>query len=246
MIIIETISFNFCSPRRVAVCVLLTLISACAQPVVMPEQQALPPLPDRGYDEGELSGSTQYRIDPGQSFVLVHVGRAGTMKSLGHDHAVASENVEGRVLLREGLAGSIADLQVPLKLLLVDDARYRQQLGLDPDVSESASAGTYSNMQSKVLETMLFPVAELHADFVSGDTQNAILDITLGLHGTSAHYQVPVVLDISPSELVASGEFVIKHADFAMTAFSALGGALRVAEDIPIQFRISARAVAMP
>jgi polyisoprenoid-binding protein YceI len=181
-----------------------------------------------------------YRIDPERSLLLMLVGRDGTLKNLGHDHVIASEDLAGFVLAADDASASRADLLMPLQSLIVDNAEYRTRFGLEPDVPASSIEGTTRNMQDKVLESALYPLAQVSARFASVYDEPKTLSVSITLHGTAFEYTVPVQLNIDPAELTAKGAMTIRHADFGLTPFSAAGGLLRVAEEIELSFELVA------
>jgi polyisoprenoid-binding protein YceI len=219
----------------------LALLAACAQPEWVPGDTSAPPLPERVYRDAARQGEAVYRVDSQQSRVFMRTGRDGPMKSAGHDHVIASVDVEGLVLVSDDPGKSRADLRLPLQQLVVDDPAYREKFGLEPELPESAIEGTTNNMQDKVLESNLFPWATASVRLLSIHEAQAELDVTVNVHGTSLDYTVPADLDIGPDAMTVSGSMTVQHGDFGLTPFSAAGGLLRVAEDIEIVFEIKAR-----
>ena len=220
---------------------LLLALAGCVKPVPAPEAPAGPQLPEATYIEAARQGADVYRIQTSESLVLIRVGRAGRMKNLGHDHVIASENVTGLVMLQDDPAASRADLLIPLQLLIVDKAEYREQIGLEGEMSESAIEGTSSNMQDKVLESGIYPWVQISARFASAQSDPPVLNVSMTLHGASFEYVVPVELQVEPERLVIKGEMTMQHADFGLTPFSAAGGLIKVAEQLELQFTLAAR-----
>jgi polyisoprenoid-binding protein YceI len=218
----------------------LALLAACAQPEWVPEDASAPPLPERAYHDAARQGEAVYQVDPQRSRVYIRTGRDGPMKAAGHDHVIASADVEGLVLLSRDAGKSRADLRLPLPRLIVDDPAYREQFGLKPDLSQSAIDGTTRNMQVMVLESNLFPWATASVRLRSMQGAQAELGVTVSLHGVSLDYTVPAELTIEQESISASGSMTLHHSDFGLTPFSAAGGLLRVAEDIEIIFEIVA------
>lgn len=218
------------------------LLAACAQPDYVPDELTAVPLPVEVYRDAAERGVPVYRIDPFQSLLLIHVSRAGAMKNVGHDHIIASENIEGMILLGEDPSASRADLRIPLQRLIVDNADYRTRFGLDAGVSESAINGTTNNMQDKVLESRSYPWAEVRALIVSVHGESPSLSVSVTLHGVTFDYVVPVELQVGPQNLSVKGRMSIQHSDFDLKPFSAAGGLLRVAGQIDIEFDIVAHA----
>lgn len=216
-------------------------MASCARPVVEPRVDAGdPPLPQAEYRQAAHDGGSVYTIDPLRSRAFVRVGRDGPMKNLGHDHVIASEDLAGLVLISADPGVSRADLAVPLRRLIVDGPEYRARYGLDRDVPESAIAGTARNMHDKVLESGLYPWTTVRARFASAVTTPASLAVSITLRGSTHEYLIPVDLRVTDDELFVSGRFAIRHGDFALTPFSAAGGMLRVAEQIDVEFSLTA------
>jgi hypothetical protein len=197
-------------------------------------------LPQSVYADAASEGRAVYRIEPEQSLVLMHVGRSGTMKSAGHDHVIASRDVDGYVLIDDDDSASQADLRMPLKSLIVDDTTYRERYGLDGDVSESTVEGTTRNMQDKVLQSEWYPVVEVHAQFAAAEDKPPLFGVAITLHGATFDYLVPVQLEIDPDKLTASGSMTVRHSDFDLVPFSAAGGLLKVADEVAIEFELVA------
>lgn len=230
-------------PRLSLILLLVVALMGCSQPERAPDASVPPPenlFQESLYLEAADQGAAVYRIVTRDSHLLVHVGRTGRLKNLGHDHAIASEDIDGMVMLSDDPAASRADLVVPLRRLIVDETGYRERIGLENPVSESAVEGTTRNMQDKVLESAAYPWALVSARFASALSDPPTLSVSVTLHGTAFDYVVPVALEIDPDRLVIEGDMTMRHEDFGLTPFSAAGGLLRVAEELELKFRIVA------
>lgn len=217
------------------------LLAACAQPPPqVPTDTTAPPLPERVYQQAARKGDAVFRVDPQQSRIFLRTGRDGPMKAAGHDHVIASVDVEGLVLLSDDQAKSRADLRLPLQQLVVDDPVYRERFGLEPELPVSAVEGTTRNLQDKVLESSLFPWATVSVRVLSMQETQVDLDVSVTVHGTAFGYRVPAVLEVDSGKLGVSGSMNVSHADFGLAPFSAAGGLLRVAEDIEVVFDLVA------
>ena len=221
----------------------LALLAASAQPEWVPGDTSAPPLPERAYRDAARQGETVYRVDSQRSRVFMRTGRDGPMKAAGHDHVIASADIEGLVLVSADPEKSRADLRLPLQQLLVDDPVYREKFGMEPDLPESAIEGTTRNMQDKVLESSRFPWATASARVLSMQQDQAVLEVSVVMHGMSFDYEVPAALKVDPDALTVGGCMTVSHADFGLTPFSAAGGLLRVAEDIEVVFEIVAERI---
>jgi len=195
------------------------------------------PLPEASYIEAARAGRDVYRIVPHESLILVRVGRAGRMQRFGHEHAVASEDLQGFVEIGGDLNAARTDLAFPLRNLVVDKPIYRERLQLDTEPSDDDIAGTYTNMLN-ILEPALYPWAKINAVIVSGPIGQPQLNVSVVLHGTAFELLLPVHLETLGDRLIASGSAVIRHTDFGLDPFSAAGGLLRVADELAVEFRL--------
>ena len=216
---------------------LLFVLTACTHPLPIEEETARPTLPEASYTEAAKAGARVYRILPQQSLVLVRVGRAGTMQRLGHEHAVASEDVTGLVEINENPSASRAHVIFPIRNLIVDKPEYRERLELDTGPSAEDVAKTYTNML-KVFEPQLYPWVEAQARLVTEEGSQATLAVSITLHGASFAYLLPVDLEVVAERLVVSGQAKIKHSDFGVAPFAVAGGLVRVADELQVEFRL--------
>jgi len=221
---------------------LLLVLAACTQPVPIEDETSRPPLPEASYADAAKSGAAVYRILPQQSLVLLRVGRAGTMRRLGHEHAVASEDVHGLVEINDEPSASRAHVVLPIRSLIVDNPEYRERLDLDTGPSADDVAKTYTNML-RVFEPQLYPWVEAQARLATEAGGQTILAVSIMLHGVSFEYRLPVELEVDAERLVVSGHASINHSEFGVTPFSAAGGLVRVADEIEVEFRLFGQAV---
>ena len=230
--------------RRLRLLIPLLLVG-CTQAVPIEDEVSQPPLPEASYLDAAGRGEAVYRILPQESLILVRVGRAGRMQRLGHEHAVASEDVYGLIEVRDDPAASRADLAFPIRNLIVDKPEYRQRLQLDTDPSPDDIAKTYTNML-KVFEPELFPWVEARVRMIVEEGAAPTLAVSISLHGSSREYLLPADLDISEDRLVVSGSAAINHSDHAVEPFSAAGGLVRVADELQVDYRFVAIRLPQP
>jgi hypothetical protein len=222
---------------RAAVTVFAIAVSACAPQVRQPERTGISKpsgFPDAYYRDIAARAEPVYGVDPAASLVVIEVRRAGSLARYGHDHVVASHDVQGYVAPDAGRS----DLYVPLGRLIVDEPALRAEAGFDTQPSESDIAGTRSNMLKIVLQAADFPFAEIR---VSGAPGDAVLRVAVTLHGITHEMPVPAKIDAGSGEIVVSGRLALNQSDFGITPFSILGGAIQVQDRVDLRFRILAR-----
>lgn len=215
---------------------LALLAAGCAQVPPAPPPEAKPagaPDLDAAYYRGAAErGAKVYRIEPGDSLVVVRVYRAGSLARLGHDHVVSSREPRGFVDADNGRC----DLYFAVERLVVDDRAQRAAAGLGDTPSESDIAGTRSNMLEKVLEAERFPFVVLRVRSVG----EGALQAELSLHGVTRPLRVPAKIDPGPERLEVRGDFALNQSDFGIAPFSVLGGALAVQDRVDLSFEIHA------
>lgn len=164
------------------------------------------------------------------------VRRGGMFAKLGHDHVVASRNIEGQAVApANGQPGSTS-FRFRLDQLTVDESALRAETGLASVTTADAIAGTRSNMLTKVLDAEKYPYVEVTAV----TTPQSPLQADIKLHGVTRRYAIPAVLTARADGISASGSFTLKQSDFGIKPFSVMGGALAVQDELELRFNISA------
>jgi hypothetical protein len=216
------------------------LTAGCAPPLPRaPEPVGPAPadFPAQRYVASLARGEPVFRVDPARSMVVVEVRRAGSLARLGHDHVVASHDVQGYVAPNDGRA----DLYVPLDRLVVDEPALRAEAGFDTVPTESDIEGTLHNMLTRVLEVENYPFARIAVSDVNPGTGEGVVNVAIVLHGVTRTTRIPLRIENTADDIVVSGNVMIRQTDFGMTPLSILGGAVQVADDVQLRFRILAR-----
>lgn len=239
-----TLIYSFTVDKRLAGFLLVlasmtasTLAGCTAQisSTALPDDLHMPAdFPAAYYQQARAAGAKVLRIDSRSSLVTIYVRRGGLLARLGHDHVVASHDVNGFVDTSAGRA----DLYVPLERLAVDEPGLRSEAGFTTQPSESDIEGTRRNMQNKVLESASFPYALIRISRTIADRSN--LNVTITLHGTTHTYEIPAQIETLADGLKISGQMNINQSAFGITPFSILGGALQVHDRVDLNFRIFA------
>ncbi|HYC41766.1 MAG TPA: YceI family protein [Noviherbaspirillum sp.] len=212
------------------------MLAACVarapSPVAPAGLQAPPEFPLAHYLDAWRRGQSVLLVDRRQSLVAIDVRRAGPLAGLGHDHVVASRDVQGYVLSAAGRA----DLFIPLALLTVDEAALREESGMGKPPSQDAVEGTRRNMLDKVLEAERFPFALVGIERQDGD----VMRVSITLHGRTREFLSPSRIEHVPGKITVSGEMAIAQSAFGITPFAVLGGALQVQDKLALRYRIVA------
>ena len=198
--------------------------------------------PAQHYLAAIARGEPVFRIDAASSLVVIEVRRAGPLARLGHDHVVASHDVQGYVAPKEGMA----DLYVPLDRLIVDEPALRAKAGFDTKPSDADIAGTRENMRERVLEVERYPLALVTVSDVVPGADNSAVQLAITLHGITHTTRIPIRIRTRNDEIVVDGSSVVKQTDFGIAPLSILGGAIQVQDEVTLRFEIRARRCSTP
>ena len=186
-----------------------------------------------------LAAPRTYAIDGAVSSASAHVGKTGFASFAGHEHVVLAQHIQGEVIFDlQSFGQSSVDIIVDARSLKVreegepeGDAAKVQQKMRGPDQLNVHQHRTIHFQSTAVKGKQTGPAtAELS---VAGD---------LSLHGLSKPCTVLLTLDLNGDRLVATGKVVIKLSDFGIEPSGAAGGMVKVENDVPVEFKIGARA----
>ncbi|WP_343805940.1 YceI family protein [Marinobacterium maritimum] len=222
---------------------MLSLLAGCApqveqQPFVLPSQPA--EFPSDIYLGAAHRAQRVYRVDASRSLVVVRVYRGGRFANLGHDHVVASHQVQGLILWSEDWQSRRADLFAPLASLTVDEAALRQEYALTTQPSERDVAGTRDNMLNKTLRVSANPFVSLHIQALSEVLPTMPVQAEISLNGIVRSKRLDVQVEQKPGEMWFSGAFSLTQTEFGLEPYSLLGGLLRVEDEVDISFKLVA------
>ena len=187
--------------------------------------------------------------------LVIHVGKTGRLARLGHNHLVSSTQLTGNAWV-EADQTLRAQVQVLVADLKVDDPSLRAVYNTP---SNATWADTYTSIPSAkniadtrknmlgprvldaknhpaLLVSMTAPAAGAEFDAASAGNINATLLITV----RGGQSQIPIALlweRTGPDRMAWQTEFKTSHSALGLTPFSALGGALAVADDMTLEVR---------
>jgi len=185
--------------------------------------------------------STVYQVDADSADIRVLIYRAGALSGLGHNHVIAVGQLEGKIYVSPDPEGSRFELTIPVQGLVVDDSRLRREEGDEFSTvpSEGDIVGTRRNMLGKrVLNAEQYPLIKLAGTGPRDDGSGLMLGLAIELLGRVVELEVPVALQLEGDSIEASGAFRLSHSELGMRPFTALLGALRVADEMDVKYRI--------
>jgi polyisoprenoid-binding protein YceI len=186
------------------------------------------------------SGERAWRINKQQSLIAVQVYRGGALARLGHDHVVASGDIDGEARQQDGGPGQ-ADLHFRLDQMSVDEPALRKQAGLDTQPGADAINGTRNNMLTRVLDAERFPLVAIHARWIAIE-QTGMTEIALAitLHGVTRTITTPARIARNGDAISVQGSVRLNQSDFGIVPFSVMGGAMAVKDGLDVRFYIVA------
>lgn len=183
--------------------------------------------------------SRTYTIVASESSFWVFVAKAGLFSAFAHDHEIGVKSFTGKIVLPEsGAGGGSLELEVNAASLAV----------LDKQPSEADKQKIFDSMHKEVLESAKFPKIAFKSVSVSDlkqtgtDAYNLTLNGDLTLKGVTRRIAVPVLLTVNAQQLRAVGKYTLKQTDFGIKPYSAAGGAVKVKNEVVINFNIVAKA----
>ncbi len=215
-------------------------IAACTTPVRPPTGPATATRAPVEQTRDTVTG-VEYRVVSEASDLRILAFADGPMARLGHPHVIGGPSIHGRIILASAFADSHLALTIEPAALMLDLPSWRAAEGFDPDLPEDAIAATRSNLLGPgVLDVERFPQITIESTRITGPIWQPDITVHITLKGVTRALDVPVSLAVSGDCLEAAGRFILRQSEFGMTPFSTAGGALRVADDLIVRFRIRA------
>ena len=180
------------------------------------------------------------------SDLAVRVYRDGPLAGAGHNHVVASTALTGHVVIREPLTSSSVELELPLASLTVDEPARRAAAGADfpGQLTAAKRERTLRNMLGPaLLAADRYPVLSVRSLSIASRGTALTVTMLVDIAGAARTLVVPVEWRTDADSLEAEGRFTVSHAELGLVPFSIAFGALRVRDDIEIEFRVTARRV---
>ena len=183
--------------------------------------------------------SRTYKIIAAESNLWVYVAKAGLLSALAHNHNIGVASFNGTVTVPEsGAAGGALQLELDAKSLNV----------ADKDISEKDRSEITKSMHDEVLHSdkhtkIIFKsVSVADVKPLGGDNYSFTVQGDLTLHGVTKRIGVPVAATITAQQVKATGKYTLKQSLFGITPYSKAGGAVKVKDDVVVNFSIVAKA----
>lgn len=176
-----------------------------------------------------LATPTHQQIDTQQSTITVRVFKAGFFRGFGDNH-----EIRGTVK-----SGAITETNPADVHIAVDAQRLRV---VDPDASANDRAQVQTRMLgAEVLDAGRFPEIRFDSEAVErAEPDGWLVHGQLSLHGQTRRLVVSVKRDQGHYK----GSVTLKQTDFGITPISIAGGAVKVKDELTVEFDIVAQPIA--
>jgi len=184
------------------------------------------------------SEAARYLIDTNQSCLLVHVTAGGLLSSFGHNPTLVVRDFDGEVTFWPNqIARSALDFRVNCDSLTVAGS-----------VSDQDRKEIEQKTRLEVLESDKYPQVIFFSEQISAEPVNDIqykikIIGNLSLHGVTHRISIDTLIALESSTLKAQGQLWLRQSDFNIKLISALGGMLKVRDQIEIEYTIIARQI---
>jgi polyisoprenoid-binding protein YceI len=172
-----------------------------------------------------------YTIDASRSRFTLQAFATGLLSAMGHNPTFAIRKFSGEVVL------DAASLERSSIRINIDPASIEVTDDRDSEEIER-------RMRDEVLEINRFSEIVYHCDRVSGSGTGGQYWVTLqgelSLHGVTQPLPISSTVTMAENSLRANGSFSVRQTDFDIELVSALGGAIRVKDEIKFSFDIVA------
>ncbi len=202
----------------------------------MPETLSTSPNPGSPDAPQATARGDLYVINPMVSRFTVKAFASGLLSAFGHNPTIAIRDVKG-----EARFNPAAVEQSSLHLVVRADS-----LSLTDNVSDKDRRDIETEMRDNVLQTSKY--REIIYDSSSAAVQNnadgqidVILQGELTLRGVTHSQKVPARIVVTGDMLRAFGEFSLRQTDYGIKPVSAVGGGLKVKDEVKFSFDIVAR-----
>jgi len=187
----------------------------------------------------------RFRLRSEQSRLLVLVYRDGRLANLGHNHVVSSNDLQGEIYLTDDLSNSSFEVRLPVTTMEVDLPRNRAEAGDDfpGELEPDAVNGTRANMLGdQQLDAEAWPEIIMRSRWVRGAAPDIVVQVEIAVRSHVHAIEIPMQVAVSGEQITATGRFQVNQIDLGMEPFSVMMGALKVRDELDIQFSLVAEA----
>jgi polyisoprenoid-binding protein YceI len=172
-----------------------------------------------------MASAQDTAIDVQRSAISIHVGKAGLLSAAGHDHTIAAPISSG--IIRESADPRVEFTVETAKMTVMPD----------PKVDAKTQSQIQVDMEEMTLETRKFPQITFRSARISKLADGWKVEGDLSLHGVTK----PVSLAVKKAGNSYTAHIALKQTTFGIKPISVRGGAIKVKDEVEIDFTIVPR-----
>jgi polyisoprenoid-binding protein YceI len=180
--------------------------------------------------------TVHYVTETKGSTITLRAFATGLLSALGHNPTISIPDFEGEILVNtETIEQSSLRITFRSSSLTVVD-----------DISEKDRHEMNRRMHDEVLESdsfadIVYECMRLSASKTGEGEYWAALNGELSLHGVTRNQPVSARVSLSGDKLRAMGEVFVRQSDYEIRPVSALGGSVKLKDELKMSFDITAR-----
>ena len=178
----------------------------------------------------------RYLIDAGKSTFTVRAFATGLLSALGHSPTIAIPDFEGEVSLNPDAIeqSSLRMVIHSASLTVVDDIR-------EKDRKEINRTMHHEVLEDDSFSEIVYECSRVSASRIAEGQYLASLNGELTLHGVTRDQPVSARVWLNGDMLRATGDFSVRQSDYEIRPVSAVGGTIKLKDELKLTFDISAR-----
>lgn len=182
------------------------------------------------------AATTRYQFDPALGRFAVHAYSTGLLSFVGHDPVFTVREFNGWVTFEDDM---IARMQMELHISAAS-------LEVTGSLNDSERQEIERRMRTDILDTREFPEIIFQASVASADRIGSGkyrmgLAGTLQLRGYTRPHHSEAELSICADGLRLKGETQLRISEFRIPPVTALGGMIRLKDELTLRFDLGAR-----
>jgi polyisoprenoid-binding protein YceI len=178
-----------------------------------------------------------YTMDPASSQIMVQLTQEGFLAKLRPRNEVIVKDFNGKIQVLQSDQSDIA---------VVLESEVNSMTNVDKDMTEFERKEFHNILHNVVLESEKFPTikfASISVTDVQGSNEGRTFTLNgdLTIREVTRRVAVPVSVTIRDQELRATGEGSIKQSEFGIKPYAGGFGAIKIADEVKINFVIVAK-----
>jgi len=177
----------------------------------------------------------RYVIDAGKSRFVVRAFATGLLSSLGHNPTIAIREFRGEVTFAPDVPSesSLKFIVDPRSLCVTDDVNDKDRREIERQIQEDV-------LESQSYPQIIFESGAISTEKMFAAQYRANISGRLSLHGVTRAVAIAAQVIAGEDTLRANGEFSISQAEYGIKKVTALGGSIKLKDELKFSFDIVA------